>query len=183
MIGTKVLTSLIIGVIAGMCAGVAVADQAPRYAHEGPALISNVRVIDGLGNDAVGNQDILIVDGKIKSIAAGGTLIAPDGAITIDGKGLTAMPGLIDMHVHINGSWANGTLPEEEFQPTYDDWGVQRSLSGHLYAGVTTILDVGAEEPDWVVKDSRPYQQRRSFWAENFCRRCGLDSIAEWLGW
>ena len=152
MIGTKVLTSLIIGVIAGMCAGVAVADQAPRYAHEGPALISNVRVIDGLGNDAVGNQDILIVDGKIKSIAAGGTLIAPDGAITIDGKGLTAMPGLIDMHVHINGSWANGTLPEEEFQPTYDDWGVQRSLSGHLYAGVTTILDVGAEEPDWVVK-------------------------------
>ena len=77
MIGTKVLTSLIIGVIAGMCAGEAIADQAPRYAHEGPALISNVRVIDGLGNDAVGNQDILIVDGKIKSIAAGGTLTAP----------------------------------------------------------------------------------------------------------
>ena len=144
--------SFCVGILAISVASVSCAQDGPRFAHEGPTLINSVRVIDGLGNEPVEGQDILIVEGKIARIGDGGTIEAPSGALTIDGEGLTAMPGLIDMHVHLNGGWANGTLPDEKYQPTYDDRSVQRSLSGHLYAGVTTILDVGAEEPDWVVK-------------------------------
>ena len=123
----------------------------PRYAHTGSTIITGIRVIDGLGNDPVEGQDILIIDGKIAAIGDAGSLEAPNGALAIHGSGMTAMPGLIDMHVHINGGWVNGTLPEEEHQPKYDDWTVQRSLSGHLYAGVTTVLDTGSERPDWTV--------------------------------
>ena len=52
-----------------------------KYAHTGPTIISGIRVIDGLGNAPRENQDILVSGGK----------------------GMTAMPGLIDMHIHLNG--------------------------------------------------------------------------------
>jgi imidazolonepropionase-like amidohydrolase len=141
---------LAIGLLLVWASGI-FAQDGPRFAHDGPALISGVRVIDGLGNAPVESQDILVKDGKIAAIGPSGSLMAPDGALRIDGAGMTAMPGLIDMHVHINGGWVNGTLPEEEHQPMYDDWTVQRSLSGHLYSGVTTILDTGSERPEWIV--------------------------------
>ena len=73
------------------------ADSAPRYEYEGPALISNVRVIDGLGNVPIDSQDILIVEGKIAAIGDTGSIEPPEGALTIDGEGMSAMPGLIDM--------------------------------------------------------------------------------------
>ena len=145
------MTENLCGLILMAFSAIACGQDGPTYSHTGNTLISEIRVIDGLGNDAVDAQDILIVDGKIAGIGASGSLDAPEGALQIDGRGMSAMPGLIDMHVHINGSWANGTLPEEEFQPTYDDRSVQRSLSGHLYAGVTTILDTGSERPAWTV--------------------------------
>ena len=125
------------------------AQEGPRFSYSGPTIISGVLVIDGLGNSPVENQDVLLADGKIAGIGPTGSLDVPQGALAIVGAGLTAMPGLTDMHVHINGGWANGTLPEEEYQPRYDDESVQRSLSGHLYAGVTTILDCGSERPEW----------------------------------
>jgi imidazolonepropionase-like amidohydrolase len=133
-------------------ASTGLAADGPRYAHTGPTLITDIRVINGLGYPPMEHQDILVVDGAIAAIRPTGSIEAPAGALKIDGSGMTAMPGLIDMHVHINGGWANGTLPEEEYQPQYDDESVQRSLSGHLYAGVTTILDTGSERPEWTLE-------------------------------
>ena len=117
--------------------------RTPGYLHEGPSLITNVRLIDGLGNAPIENQDILIVDGKISEIADGGSLTAPEGSITVDGNGLTAMPGLIDMHIHLQGGWAHGNIEGEEYAPRYDDDAIQQRLSGYLHAGVTTVLEVG----------------------------------------
>ena len=91
---THVALTVLGSMLVFACSG-GTADGQPRYAHEGSALISNVRVIDGLGNDAVEAQDILIVDGKIAGIGDTGSLVAPDGALTIDGAGMTAMPGLV----------------------------------------------------------------------------------------
>ncbi len=127
------------------------AQAEPRYAHDGPTLISDVRIIDGLGNEPTEGQDILLVDGKIASIGPAGTIEAPDGALLIDGEGMTAMPGLTDMHIHIQGGWANGLIPGEQYAPTFDDETVQQRLSGYLYGGVTTVLDVGNDH-DWVLE-------------------------------
>ncbi len=84
-----------------------------EYLSEGPILIRNVTVIDGLGNDPVAGQDILIEDGKIATITETGVASAPSGAIEIDGAGLTAMPGLIDMHFHLKGGWSGGNALQE----------------------------------------------------------------------
>ena len=59
-------------------------------------LIKNVRLVDPYTNfDAV--TDILITDGEIAEINKN---IASDDTDIIDGTGLTAAPGLIDVHVH-----------------------------------------------------------------------------------
>jgi len=124
---------------------VACAQEGPAYSHTGDSLVSGVRLIDGLGNAPVENQDILIVDGKIAAIGPAGSIDAPAGAVKINGAGMTAMPGLMDLHIHIQGGWANGLIPGERYEPRFDDESVQQRLSGYVYAGVTTVLDVGGD--------------------------------------
>jgi imidazolonepropionase-like amidohydrolase len=128
-----------------------IAQDGPRYSHTGPTLLTGIRVIDGLGGEPKENQDIVLIDGKIASMGPAGTLDAPKDALVIKGKGLTAMPGLIDMHVHLQGGWANGTIRGDRYQPRYDDKSVQQTLSAHLYAGVTSVLDCGSDH-EYVLK-------------------------------
>jgi imidazolonepropionase-like amidohydrolase len=117
----------------------------PQYAHKGPTIITGVRVIDGLGNAPKENQDIVLTGGKISGMGPSGSLKAPKGALKIDGKGMTAMPGLMDLHIHLQGGWANGLIPGERYKVRLDDKSVQQRLSGYVYAGVTTVLDVGGD--------------------------------------
>ena len=119
------------------------AEKGPRYSHEGPVLITGVRVIDGLGNKPVEHQDILVANGKIADIGPTGSLKAPSDAKTIDGNGLTAMPGLIDMHIHLRGGWTGGNAMKDKYTAGQTDPEIQHTLSAFLYSGVTTVLDVG----------------------------------------
>ena len=54
-------------------------------------LISDIRIIEGLGNPPVDHRDIAVVDGEITAIGPAGYVKAPDDALTIDGRGLTAI--------------------------------------------------------------------------------------------
>jgi hypothetical protein len=123
----------------------------PKYSHTGPTIITGVRVIDGLGNAPKENQDIVLAGGKISGMGPSGSLKAPKGALKIDGKGMTAMPGLMDLHIHAQGGWANGLIPGERYKVRRDNDSVQQRLSGYLYGGVTTVLDVGNDHK-WVLE-------------------------------
>ena len=87
--------------------------------------------------------DILIVDGAISEIGPGGSLEAPAGALRIEGRGLTAVPGLIDMHIHLKGGWTGGNALPDKYAAGRTDPELQQTLSAFLYSGVTTVLDVG----------------------------------------
>jgi imidazolonepropionase-like amidohydrolase len=85
--------------------------------------ITNARVI--VGNGTVITSGTLIVrGGKIVSVSAGAA--NTQGLKTIDAKGMSAMPGYIDGHRHIN------TGPNEKMQ-----------MQQLLEAGYTTILSGG----------------------------------------
>jgi imidazolonepropionase-like amidohydrolase len=85
--------------------------------------ITNARVI--VGNGSVINSGTLIVrGGKIASVSAG--TANTQGLKIIDAKGMSAMPGYIDGHRHIN------TGPNEKVQ-----------MQQLLEAGYTTILSGG----------------------------------------
>jgi hypothetical protein len=87
------------------------ASSGPKYSHTGATIITNVAVIDGLGNPPVSGQDIILVDGKIAAIGATGSVKAPNGALKIDGTGMTAMPGLMDLHIHTQGGMGKRSDP------------------------------------------------------------------------
>jgi imidazolonepropionase-like amidohydrolase len=106
-------------------------------------VIQNITVIDGLGNEQKSNQDIYIKDGKIVSISPTGQNVPTTSATIVDGTGLTAMPGLIDMHIHLKGSWTGGNVLPDIYDAGFDDNSLQQTLAAFLYSGVTATLDVG----------------------------------------
>ena len=95
-------------------------------------LFTNVRVIDGDGNEPFSGE-VLVEGNRIKQVAkAGEGTNAPD-ARTVDGGGQTLMPGLIEAHAHI--SFCNtadleslGDLPPENTAHPANGMG---SILGH----------------------------------------------------
>jgi imidazolonepropionase-like amidohydrolase len=61
--------------------------------------ITNARIIVGNGT-VIGSGTVIVRGGKIVSASAGAA--GTQGLKTIDAKGMTAMPGFIDAHRHIN---------------------------------------------------------------------------------
>jgi len=97
-------------------------------------VITNARIIIGNGN-VIDQGSIVIRSGRIASVAAGGANAT--GAQTIDAKGMSAMPGFIDGHRHIN----TGPNEKEQMQQLLD-------------AGYTTILSGGGPaEGNLTLKD------------------------------
>jgi imidazolonepropionase-like amidohydrolase len=95
--------------------------DAPVAAQE--LTITNAHIVVGDGT-VIDRGSIVVRGGKIVSVAAGAPS-APSGQ-TIDARGMSAMPGFIDAHKHIN------TGPDEQAQ-------MQRLLE----AGYTTVLSGG----------------------------------------
>lgn len=80
---------------------------APLVAQGNSAtLFRNVRVFDG--TRMLDAQDVLIQSGRIAKM--GPSLTAPAGAVTIDGRGKTLLPGLIDSHTHTWGDASKTAL-------------------------------------------------------------------------
>lgn len=90
-----------------------------------PLFIQDVTLIDGTGSAPAPASSILVEDGRIAAIGRSTQLRPPDGAEVVDGAGKSVIPGLIDMHVHVELSGGEDALPA---------W---------LATGVTTIRDVG----------------------------------------
>jgi imidazolonepropionase-like amidohydrolase len=113
-------SALVFGLPAGLLAGLL--SLGVQLAAQDLA-ITNARVI--AGNGTVINSGTLIVrGGKIASVTAGAA--NTQGLKIIDAKGMSAMPGYIDAHRHVN------TGPNEKAQ-----------MQQLLEAGYTTILSGG----------------------------------------
>lgn len=168
------------GAVAALLASLTAAQAEPRFAHDGPTLISNVSIVDGLGNPPVAARDILLLDGKIAAIGLVGSLAAPENALNVDGTGLSALPGLMDLHIHTQGGWANGVIPGERYAPSYEDKDVQQRLSGYVYAGVTTVLDTGADH-NWVVNTRNRISSGELFGPRHFTTGVAWSSAPS--GW
>jgi len=101
--------------------------------------LKNVRVIDGTGAAAVEDQTILIVDGKIQSVAPSSSASVPANAQVLDLKGYTVLPGLVGMHDHM-------FFPMGGSPPMYSNMGISFPRL-YLALGVTTIRTTGSVVP------------------------------------
>jgi imidazolonepropionase-like amidohydrolase len=112
-----------------------------RPAPTGTLVIRNLDEIWTAAGQVLANASIVVRDGRITAI--GSNVAAPAGAVEIDGRGLTAMPGIVDEHSHIamGGGSNEGTAPIVPEVRVIDslnprDFQVYQALSG----GVTTAL-------------------------------------------
>ena len=109
----------------------------------GSILFRGVNVFDGKTNKLSINQDVLVVGNMIEAISASG-IDAPAGALVVQGKGKTLMPGLIDVHVHM----VFGALTMQELaDPGLNiDIAMKKAAAGAekmLMRGFTAVRDAG----------------------------------------
>ncbi len=102
--------------------------------------IADVTVIDVVEGRAVPHQDVGVLGENIVSV--GVHVDSPDTPAerTIDGTGLTLVPGYIDAHCHVGSSPA---VPWTTSLPDLD-----LNLERLLFAGVTRVFDPGSMVPD-----------------------------------
>jgi N-acyl-D-amino-acid deacylase len=111
-------------------------------------VIRGALVADGTGAEAVG-ADLACVGTKITEV---GDVAGRPGDVTIDGRGLVAMPGLIDAHSHAAPALRPSAVS------------THRAL---LAQGVTTVL-LGQDGMGWA-----PTSARAAVWADAYFR--GID--------
>ena len=100
-------------------------------------------VLDCLGSGAATEKTIVIVDNKIDAIL-NGYASPPDTAELIDLRDQTVMPGLMDMHIHIEGE-LNPARYVERFTMEPQDVALRSTQYAQrtLMAGFTTVRDLG----------------------------------------
>jgi imidazolonepropionase-like amidohydrolase len=114
---------------------------------EGPArmVVRDVAIIDATGREPEGRHDVLVEDGRIRSIGSPGTL--PADVATIDGAGCTLLPGLTDAHVHFALIGQKGDHGSEPW--IMHVLAVAQVIEAALQEGFTTVRDAGGLEPTW----------------------------------
>ena len=88
---------------------------------------------------------VLIAGNRIRAVGSSSSIAIPASAKILRAAGMTVMPGLIDMHVHLaligsanDGKFVQGHLDRQEREI------LPAGTRQYLMNGVTTVRDVGA---------------------------------------
>jgi imidazolonepropionase-like amidohydrolase len=110
----------------------------------GIKALSGGTLIDGYGGPPLPNSVVLIEGERIAKIGQVGHLAIPPGAEVISTEGMTVLPGLWDVHVHL---MINGHADYEHWDKTYpplmESVIMPASAKQLLLAGITSARDLG----------------------------------------
>jgi imidazolonepropionase-like amidohydrolase len=110
-------------------------------------VVTAARMVDVVAGRVVADPEIIITDGRISAIGTRGAP-APAGARLVDLPGVTLLPGLIDLHVHLTSDPHYGGYRGLEFTDNF--WTVVGVANAKktLEAGFTTVRNVGSANYD-----------------------------------
>jgi imidazolonepropionase-like amidohydrolase len=102
-------------------------------------------LIDGYGSKPIRNSVVIVEGERIKAVGQVGSLAIPAGAEVISTEGMSVLPGLWDMHVHlmINGH-SDYAHWDKTYPPQMEKVIMPASAKQLLMAGVTSARDLGA---------------------------------------
>lgn len=184
----RFITGFLVFVLSALLSGCFHSSKLPpligKYNPGKPIVIKNADVFTAIpGQDVIENTDILIENGKITRIGA----VCISDYYVIDAKGKMVIPGLIDHHVHITSP---GSPPWYAIMP--DQKLIDRNLSAFLYAGVTTVFDMGGPVEDMASTRKRVAAEDkvnpRLFYVGNMLTKKGghpcymFDKLMPWPG-
>ena len=123
---------------------VSIAVAAPAAADT--VAVTAARMLDVTTGRTIDNPVVVVTDGHVVAAGAGGAI--PAGARRIDLPGMTILPGLIDVHVHLTSSAEIGGYRGYEYTDSF--WPVLGVANARktLEAGFTTVRNVGANHFD-----------------------------------
>jgi imidazolonepropionase-like amidohydrolase len=116
---------------------------AATSAYGDSVVVTADRMVDVIAGRSVERPQITITDGRISDVATQGAAI-PAGSHRIDLPGMTLLPGLIDMHVHLTSDPKFSGYKGLEFTDNF--WTVVGVANAKrtLEAGFTTVRNVGS---------------------------------------
>jgi hypothetical protein len=132
-------TALVVGVAS--LAAAQVATPTIHGTRPGRMVIRNAMVIEGNGTPAEGPKDIVVENGVITQIVAIDPVAASDASrparapAEIDAAGKYVLPGLINLHAHVQTERAGKPMAPEYQMKLW------------LGTGITTIRDVSSDTP------------------------------------
>jgi imidazolonepropionase-like amidohydrolase len=111
-------------------------------------------VIDGTGKAPLRDSSVIISGERIQEIGPSARIKAPSGAQVVDLTGKTVMPGIINLHGHVNGDTAAKLR-------TYAKYGVTSTTS--LGGDTNEILKIKADESAGRLGAARVYTALQRF--------------------
>ncbi|MFB7420324.1 amidohydrolase family protein [Streptomyces sp. NPDC056121] len=108
-----------------------------------PTILLNASVLDPRAGTLLPDRSVVIRGGNIEEVTD--TRVRAKDAVTIDLRGRTLMPGLIDSHVH--ATQASADFAElRSWSPYYSAARVSQVLREMLLRGFTTVRDMGGAD-------------------------------------
>lgn len=111
-------------------------------------LVTADHMVDVASGREIDKPEVVVVDGRITAVGEQGKVSEPANAERVDLPGMTLLPGLIDMHVHLASEPFWGGYNRLAFTDSF--WAVLTAKTTHddLMAGFTTVRNVGADNYD-----------------------------------
>ena len=131
--------------------------QVPVDEPAGVLALTNGRIISMKGDEVIERGTIVIEGNRVAAVGPADGVQIPRNARVIDVTGKTVMPGLIDMHGHIDCCYLVGALPQK-----------QPSRYAALAFGVTTNMD--------------PYSNELTTYESEETRLAGITVGPRWFG-
>lgn len=113
-------------------------------AQPGDVVVTADRLLDVRSGRMIERPQIVVRDGRIAAVGRAGDPVPAD-ARRVELPGMTVLPGLIDMHVHLDSDPSYGGYTGLQFNDRF--WSVLAVPHAErtLMAGFTTVRNVGAD--------------------------------------
>jgi imidazolonepropionase-like amidohydrolase len=140
----------------GMTTALAQQEPAARSSQGRPIALVGGTLLDGTGGASVRNSVVLIRGERIEAIGTIESLPVPGGYEVISSEGLTVVPGLWDLHVHLMyAGHPNARYWFDTYTPQFERVIMPASAEQLLMAGVTTARDLAAPPREIVAVKKR----------------------------
>ncbi|MEJ6788238.1 amidohydrolase family protein [Brevundimonas sp. BR2-1] len=115
-------------------------------AHADTLVVTAARMVDVERGRYVDNPVVVVTDGRITAVGTALPTNLPADVRRLDLPGLTLLPGLIDMHVHLAGTPYVSGFKVLEYADDFETVLQVPNARANLMAGFTTVRNLGGPD-------------------------------------